>query len=200
MLPDFNYRDWVSVISYDSLSSGGPLLVQSLTGDYDLAMNAVTTLQATGDMGPSTATEAGLDRARSHIKPRAQGGAGRNKAPKIVVLLTDGAPNLYISSPGDIDSFTSDHSSADYYRNGSYWLDAPLMQAAKIKADKWLLHPVGLGLGTDYGFMDRLARLGGTANGGGQSPRGSGNPAEYEQRLVDIFRQIILSPQVSLVK
>jgi hypothetical protein len=200
MLPNFDYRDWVSVISFDSLTSGGPLLVQSLTGDYDLAMNAVTTLQATGDMGPSTATEAGLDRARQHIKPRAQGGAGRNKAPKIVVLLTDGAPNLYISSPGDIDSYISDHASPDYYRDGSYWLDAPLMQAAKIKADKWFLHPVGLGLGTDYGFMDRLARLGGTANASGQSPRGSGNPAEYEQRLVDIFRQIILSPQVTLVK
>ena len=62
------------------------------------------------------------------------------------------------------------------------------------------MHPVGLGLGTDYGFMDRLARLGGTADAAGQSPRGSGNPAEYEQRLVDIFRQIILSPQVTLVK
>ena len=70
MVPDFEYRDWVSVISFDSLTSGGPMLVQPLTGDYDLTMNAVTTLQATGDTGASTATEAGLDRARQHIKPR----------------------------------------------------------------------------------------------------------------------------------
>ena len=49
-------------------------------------------------------------------------------------------------------------------------------------------------------YMDRLARLGGTADGGGQSPRGSGNPAEYEQRLSDIFRDIITTPQVRLVQ
>jgi hypothetical protein len=60
--------------------------------------------------------------------------------------------------------------------------------------------PVGVGLGTDYDYMDRLARLGGTSDEDGQSARGSGNPAEYEQRLTEIFEEIITNPKVRLVQ
>ena len=60
--------------------------------------------------------------------------------------------------------------------------------------------PVGIGLGTDYGFMDRMARTGGTADDDGLSPRGSGNPADYEQRLTDIFEEIINNGRMRLVK
>jgi hypothetical protein len=74
------------------------------------------------------------------------------------------------------------------------------MQAAKIHLDHWYLYPVGLGLGTDYNFMDRLARMGATADDNGQSRRGSGNPADYEQKLTEIFREIITSPTVKLVQ
>ena len=74
------------------------------------------------------------------------------------------------------------------------------MQAARMDADNWDMFAVGMGLGADYDFMDRLARMGGTANGDGQSPRGSGNPAEYEQRLTEIFEEIITNPQVRLVQ
>ena len=42
------------------------------------------------------------------------------------------------------------------------------------------IYPVGIGLGTDYNFMDRMARVSGTDKAG-LSPRGSGNPADYEQ-------------------
>jgi hypothetical protein len=48
--------------------------------------------------------------------------------------------------------------------------------------------------------MDRMARLGNTANSQGESARGSGNPAEYEQRLTDIFKKIITSPKLRLVQ
>jgi hypothetical protein len=70
----------------------------------------------------------------------------------------------------------------------------------QMEQKNWHVFPVGVGLGTDYDFMDRLARSGGTADDGGQSPRGSGNPAEYEQRLTDIFEEIITNPQVRLVQ
>ena len=59
---------------------------------------------------------------------------------------------------------------------------------------------MGVGLGCDYGFMDRMARMGGTADSNGQSPRGSGNPADYEQKLTDIFSKIITNPQIRLVE
>jgi len=34
----------------------------------------------------------------------------------------------------------------------------------------------------------------------GESPRGSGNPADDEQRLVEIFDEIISNPKVRLVQ
>lgn len=199
-IPDLNQRDWVSIITYDSLSGGGPVIAQPLTGDYDQAMVVCTRLQACGDKGASTATEAGLLAARNLLKPRTEGGTGRRDTNKVVILLTDGVPNLYVSSPAEIRSFISQNPSPDYYGGSAYPYDAALMQAARMQLDHWSVFPVGVGLGTDYNFMDRLARLGGTANDDGQSPRGSGNPAEYESRLREIFERIIESPKVRLVK
>jgi len=68
-----------------------------------------------------------------------------------------------------------------------------------MQVEKTLLFPVGVGLGCDYDFMDRISRMNKTDQGG-QSPRGSGNPAEYEQRLTDIFKEILKTPNVRLVK
>ncbi len=64
----------------------------------------------------------------------------------------------------------------------------------------WKVFSVGLGLGTDYDFMDRLARMGSTANSDGESPRTSGNPVAYEAELTKIFKNIITNPQVRLVQ
>jgi hypothetical protein len=74
------------------------------------------------------------------------------------------------------------------------------MQTLKMQSDNWFVFPVGVGLGTDYDFMDRMARMGGTGDDDGASPRGSGNPAEYEERLTQIFEDIITNPQVRLVQ
>lgn len=63
-----------------------------------------------------------------------------------------------------------------------------------MQLDGWLVFPVGTGLGVDYNFMDRLARLGNTADDEGESPRGSGNPAEYEQRMTG-FLKISIRPK-----
>jgi Flp pilus assembly protein TadG len=200
-IPDLRNRDWVSVISYDSLSNGGPQLVLTLTGDYDQAMQACTQLQACGDLTATTATETGLIAARNHLKPQKDGGQGRLNTNKVIVLLTDGMPNLYSSDTNEINAFIgSSPNRQEFYNNGAYWYDAALMQSAIIQNNKWSLYPVGIGLGTDYDFMDRMARLGGTADQHGQSPRSSGNPAEYEQRLTDIFRKIVTSPQMRLVQ
>lgn len=200
-IADPGQRDWVSIITFDRLSGGGPTIVQPLTADYDAAMQACTRLQACSDKdGYSTATEAGLVTARNHLRPKSQGGAGREATNRVVVLLTDGVPNLYVSDDATIDRYQLDNPNSDWYGNGQYWLDAPLMQSAQMQLDGWGVFPVGVGLGTDYGFMDRMARMGGTADDNGQSPRGSGNPAQYEQRLKEIFENIITSPKVRLVQ
>lgn len=193
-------RDWVSIITFDRLTGGGPVVAQSLTDDYDAAMLACTRLQAVGDRGASTATEAGMITAQSHIRPTSDGGQGRLSTNKVIVLLTDGVPNLYVSQEWEINQYIDYHPRDDFYDNGKYAYDAPLVQAARRQEEKWYVFPVGVGLGTDYDFMDRVARLGGTADVEGRSPRGSGNPAQYEQRLAEMLGNIITSPKVRLVR
>ncbi len=193
-IANHNVRDWVSIVTFDHLSSGGPVVAQALTGDYDDAMNACRYFQAVCDDKSSTATESGLIAGKAHIED-----AGRENTGKVVVLLTDGVPNLYSSDNGDINDYMSDNPNDDYFDSG-YAKNAPLMQADIMKAGGYYLYPVGLGLGTDYDFMDRMARMGNTANDAGEAARGSGNPTLYEEVLRDIFEEIIRSPKARLVK
>lgn len=198
-ISDMNQRDWVSIITFDRLSPGPQTLVP-LTGDYYAAMQACARLQAVGHNGASTATETGLTAARSHLKPQSQGGRGRMATNKIVVLLTDGMPNLYASSTSQINTYINRNPSPNFYGTSKHAHNAALMQTSMMQTDRWYLYPVGIGLGTDYDFMDRMARMGATANDSGQSPRGSGNPAEYEARLRQIFENIITNPKLRLVQ
>jgi len=197
---DPDQRDWVSVISFDRLNDGGPVVRQSLTADYEEAMLSCTELQGVSDVGASTATDTGLLVAQQHIRPKSEGGFGREATNKVVVLLTDGVPNLYTSNASDVNRYIASHPDGDYYSSGSVPYNAPLVDAARMYAENWQVFPVGIGLGTDYDFMDRMSRLGGTANEDGQGARGSGNPAEYEERLAEIFREIITNPKVRLVQ
>jgi Flp pilus assembly protein TadG len=198
-ITDPNQQDQVSVITFDHRTSGG-VIAQPLTNDFQKAMLTCTKLQAVGDIGASTATETGLIAARQHIAPPSEGGSGRQNVNKIIVLLTDGVPNDYSSGSNTISSYINSNPSSNFYSSGKTAYNAALMQSSQMNAKKWAVYPVGLGLGTDYDFMDRMARMGGTANDNGQSPRGSGDPAQYEQRLADIFKQIIDNPRVRLVQ
>ena len=163
-------------------------------------MLACTRLQAVGDKGSSTATEAGMLTAQSHIRHENAGGEGRYSTNKVVVLLTDGMPNLYVSDRSKISNYIYQNPSDNFYSNRDYSYNAALVAAAQVQQDNWYTFPVSVGLGADYDFMDRMARLGETANDDGQSSRGSGNPAEYEQRLTEIFEEIITNPKVRLVQ
>jgi Flp pilus assembly protein TadG len=204
MISDPNQRDWVSIITFDKDSTTdpvSPMVLQPLTTNYTQAMQQCKDLQACGEGYNSTATESGLICARNHIKPASQGGSGRERANKIVVLLTDGAPNLYKSSTSTINSYVAANPSPNYYTGSiNYSKQAPLMQAAIMQSQNWYVYPVGIGNGTDYNFMDRMARMGATANPDGQSPRGSGDATVYEQTLRSIFEQIITRPKLRLVQ
>ena len=197
-IPDTNQRDWVSLVTFDTVS--GTVLRQTLTGNYDTAMQSCTRLQAVADDQYSTATETGLMAGAAHIASPADGGVGRYNTQKIVVLLTDGMPNLYSSSTATISAYRSSNPNSDFYGGSSYAYDGPLMQTLTMQADRWKVFPVGLGLGADYSFLDRVSRMGSTANDDGESPRTSGNPVAYEQELSAIFQNIIDNPQVRLVK
>ena len=191
--------DQVAVVTFDGLDSyHSAQVVQPLTGDYDAAMQSCTTLQATSDIGATTGIEPGLQLARDHLEPLDQGGQGRGFATKVVVLLTDGVPNVWITPQADIDEFVAENPSSEYYDSAYVWYNSALYQAAQFGYQKDNLYNVGIGLGTDYDFMDRMARLAGTDEGG-QARRGSGNPAQYEQVLTAIFTEIIKNPGGRLV-
>jgi hypothetical protein len=151
-------------------------------------------LQAVGDINSSTATENGLILGQQHVAAN-----GRSFADKVLVLLTDGMPNIYQSSNTAINSYITQNPSSEYYSSGNNAYNAAIMQASKIKSNRDKMFAVGMGLGSDMGFMDRLSRTAGTAVNG-QSPRGAGNPADYEERLTEIFNQIINTRGGKLVR
>jgi hypothetical protein len=163
-------------------------------------MTAATRLQSAGDIGATTATENGVIAGRAHIKKKSQGGAGREFTNKVIILITDGMPNIWQSGSAEINTYIASNPSGDYYGTGYDWYNSVLMQAAQFKAEKGEVYPVGMGLGADFGFMDRIARISKTDEGTGMSPRPPGNPAVYEAALTEIFQKIIETPNVRLVK
>jgi Flp pilus assembly protein TadG len=192
--------DRVAIVSFDAIDAyHAPRIVMPLTSDFDAAMAACTNLQAVSDIGTSTAMENGLILGKTHLLAPDQGGQGRSFATKVLVMLTDGVPNVWQSSSADISTYMSNNPNGDYYDPAFPWMNAALMQADLVHSKHNMLFPVGIGLGTDYDFMDRMSRMSGTA-ANGQSPRGSGNPAEYEQRLTEIFTEIIKKAGSRLVQ
>jgi Putative Flp pilus-assembly TadE/G-like/von Willebrand factor type A domain len=201
VVSDPNQCDWVSVVTFDTVA--GTVLKQPLTSNYDTAMQACTTLQAVSDAAASTATETGLIAAQNHIKPASQGGAGRENSQKVIVLLTDGMANLKTSSNSAVSSYTSAHPNSNFISgttSNDNAMNAALMETNMVQATNWQLYAVALGLGADYDFMDRMARMGDTANDDGQAPRTSGDPSAYEAELTAIFQNIIENPHVHLVR
>ncbi len=198
-ISDPNQKDWVSIVTFDKVA--GTTVRLGLTSNYDTAMQSSTTMQAVGNNGNSTATETGLIAAYNLIKAQSQGGTGRENAQKIVVLLTDGVANLKSSSNSAISTYRSAHPNSNFYGGSSdYPSDAALMQADTMNTGHWHLYALALGLAADYDFMDRMARMGNTADDNGQAPRTSGDPSTYETEMSALLKQIVDNPQVRLVQ
>jgi Flp pilus assembly protein TadG len=192
--------DWVSIVTFDTLTGGGPVLHQPLTCDYDAAMRACTTLDAVGDKAATAAIEAGLIAARQHVRPKSEGGQGRPDADKVVVVVTDTLPDLYVTGVSQLDAFVAENPRPEFYHNGFRAADAVLAQALQMRMKRFTVFPVGIGLGPRDDFVDRVARLAGTADERGQGLRCGLNPAEYEQQLTEALRKIVAACQVRLVQ
>lgn len=202
--------DRVSIVTFDGNDSWhGPRVVQPLTDDFDAAMLVCTKLQAASDIGATTSTDSGVAMARLHLMRKdatsnpsndPKGPQGRPFTSKVIVLVTDGMPNVWDMSTGTIDNYIAGHSSSEYYPSGYDWFNSVLIHTHQFyKKQRGQFHGVGMGLGTDYDFMDRIARIGST-DINGESARGSGNPAEYEQQLIDVLGAIINRPGARLVE
>lgn len=192
--------DKVCLITYDGVDQyHAPTIVEPLTDKFDKVMKACTTLQSVSDVGNTTATEPGLIKARAHIAKLVDGGMGRNYTTKVIVLCTDGVPNVWQSTAGEVNGHIGANPNPNYYGSQYVWYNSVLRQAALMAKKKEKLYGVGMGLGADIDFMDRVARIAKTDEAG-LSPRGTGNPTDYEQQLINIFRKIINTRSGRLVR
>jgi Flp pilus assembly protein TadG len=202
-ISDPNQMDWVSIVTFDKTNDVATRV--ALSSNYSTAMTSATTMQAVGESGASTDTEEGLLTAYNLIKPASQGGTGRENTQKIVILLTDGVANLHDSSNSTISSYEAAHPStyngvSNYYGSSDYNSDAAFMQASVMQGNNWHVYSLGIGLAVDWDFMDKMARVGNTADSNGQAPRTDGNPSDYETEMTALLDQIIDNPQVHLVQ
>jgi Flp pilus assembly protein TadG len=199
-ISDASQKDQVSLIVYDYKVDGthpdNVRVAKTLTDNYAGVIDACRTLQAADDNGSCTDTEGGLLMAYNHIKPASQGGTGRENVNKVIVLLTDGLPNLYESSNTAISAAMAANPGG--WGTG-YAQNAALMQAMNMQNQNWTLYPVGVGAGGDQTFMNRLAVKSGTAKDGAGYTVAS-DASVYESTLRTIFQGIISNPKLRLVQ
>ena len=186
-ISDVNQKDWVSIITFDSISTAKHqvALDQTITTARCRSARSFRHMEWTG-------TEGAFDLAYNHIKPASQGRTlGREHTNKIVVLLTDGMPNQKRSSvtTSSINNYINNNASIwtesrhrperqQLDTSGSYLLreecgiDADLQDAGR----QLVCLRGGNRAGCDYDFMDRVARMGATANNHGPMPPRLGRP------------------------
>ncbi|HRE99800.1 MAG TPA: pilus assembly protein TadG-related protein [Pirellulaceae bacterium] len=205
---EMSVRDFVGIVSFDRYDppNAVPQLLCSLTGDYEVAKQACTGLEAVGDKYPTTATEPGVITARNHLDT-----VGRPFSDKVIVLFTDGVPNQLQSTTGAVQSYVSQVRSSDatlgalFYNSDTrftgdrHWRNAVLMQVHQVHELGWDVFAVGIGAGADAEFMRRIAVMGGTDDLGADLLAG-GDPRTYEDSLSEIFKKIVHTPRIVLVK
>ena len=129
--------------------------------------------------------------------------AGRSNANKVVVLMTDGKPNLYSSNPTDISNYEHNNSNSNFYgTSGDVPQDAAMMQASIMVGKSWMFFPIEIGLQGDPDFMNRIYSIGkGDTTKTETSPySATGDPSQYETELKQIFQTIISTTKVRLVQ
>jgi hypothetical protein len=194
-ISDTSQCDWISIVTFDITSD--VVVLHDLDNDYNTAMQDCTKLQACSDSAPSTSTETGFMTAINLLNSK-----GRQGTNKVVVLLTDGKPNLYSSSAGAISNYEGANANTNYYGSSSYYpQDAAMMQAAIMQGNNWSVFPVQLGLQGDADFMNRIysVAMGKTTQTLTSPYDATGDPTLYEQDLIDIFNKIISNPKLRLV-
>jgi hypothetical protein len=197
-IDDPTERDRVALVTFDTLTGGGPLVRQPLADDYSQAMQECARLQPVGDKGHTRATDSGLLAAERVLRDAADPRRGR--IAKIVVLVTAGQPDLHATAPEVLASLAAAEPSPEFYPNGPADGNAALAQVRKMQAGEVRVYPVGVGRGCDRDFLDRIARLADTADEDGHAPAPSLDPAGHERQLTDAFVRILAVPEVRLVQ
>jgi Flp pilus assembly protein TadG len=195
-ITDSTQQDWVSMVTYELTTHA--VVAHNLDDQYAAAMQACCQLQACSDSAACTSTDTGLMTAINLLNTQ-----GRLGANKVVVLMTDGKPNLNSSSNSTISSYESAHANSNFYGGSSnYPQDAAMMQVSIMQRANWTFFPVEIGLQGDADFMNRIYSTGkGKTTQTDTSPyAATGNPTLYETELKTIFQQIISAPKIRIVQ
>ena len=191
-----NQQDHVAIVTFDLKTN--VVTVHSLDNNYDGAMSDCCKFQACSDSASCTATETGLMQAITILNTQ-----GRTNTNKVVVLMTDGKPNLYSSAPGTITTYENTHSNTNFYGDsGDNPQDAAMMQVSIMQSTSWMFFPIEIGLQGDAAFMNRIYSIGkGDTTKTETSPyAATGDPTTYETELKNIFQQIVTMTKVRLVQ
>jgi Flp pilus assembly protein TadG len=203
-------KDHVGVVTFDTASGVTVKYPLSISGcDYNAAKGSLCDIQCVADDTLSTASENGLIAAKNMLDPSTNPTGARPAATKFVIFLTDGIPNIKSSSNSTITNYANSHTKGEWFGSvtNQYERNSVLMQTDIMQALGWKVNAIAIGLGADRSMMDRMARMGGTAqadptnvNGPKISAYATGNPADYQTRLTGIFQGIVGASNVKVVK
>jgi hypothetical protein len=116
----------------------------------------------------------------------------RPTAAKVIVLMSDGAPNRWDARadlPG-IDDWDDPNSPQSWYDPSGY-----AVAMARIAARNNIrIYAVSVGIESDRSLMQDLAEI-----GGGEEFYAAGNPVQYAQQLQDLFQRIAGKRPVALI-
>ncbi len=192
-----NIKDRVAVVTFDRLIGGGVRIAAPLTDDYDAVMAACSRLQAVGDLGNSSAVEAGLAQAAELLKSTSHRGSGRSDSEKMIVFISGSTPDLFVSTADDLRRRMLRMPALPYYPEEDHWLNAPLLLAAEMRADSEgpSLHGVGVGPAADVEFLRRLSRAASQSAEQIEPAIAAG-----EKHLVEVLERIFSSAQATIVQ
>jgi hypothetical protein len=203
-------QDHFGLVTFSTLEDSRVVIpLGPFQGDDAQQVRGIAALQAAGDAQTNSLIEAGLLLARQQLSGSNSARPVRGWTDKVVVLLADGPPTGKVSSGPEIDEFVAAHPSSQWYTTGDYRYErqAVLMQVMAMREMGWRIHAVGLGRAVDQPLLDRVARLGGTAEQLAADPAippgarsAGGNPLEYEARLTAEFQRLLARPRVKLVR
>lgn len=203
-------QDHVGLITFSTLGASRVVATLQSTIDSPTPLeSAICALQAAGDDQTNSVTEAGLRLALEQLRFTNPDTVTRGWTDRVVMIVADGPPSGKVSSSAEIDQFVTEHPSSEWYGATEYRYErnAVLMQVMKMRQLGYRIHGVGIGRAADVGLLDRIARIGGTAEpltNDLQLPWGArcvgGNPAEYQQRLTLELQRMLDSPRVKLVR
>lgn len=149
----------------------------NLTDDYQSIADTLYARQA-GHYDQTTNIGGGLQQAIAELKS----GRARENARKIIILLSDGVPNIDQAGVYVGDGASS---AMEYCR----------VMAQQAADEGFTVHTVSVGSYADRGIMQEIAQI-----GGGLEFYAAGNPDEYKDELENIFRSLGGNHLVQLIE